>query len=260
MAEVAITRDIHYVQDKEQFIDVYQPDGCGRNGRACPVAMWVHGSGWRHGNTSNEKSSEMQTLWAKQGIVMVGVNYRLSPRVKHPAHVEDVAAAIAWVHANIGKFGGDATNVSLLGHSAGAHLVALVATNPRFLMRYGLIPHDALANVFPIDTASFNLSSSSRFIKKLVDSAFGDDPATLADASPIKQVRRDGRYPAFIIAVTKIRSNAVATSQELASRLRESGTPVSVIIKDYPGARQLQAHGMIAKELANPESEMTQTL
>jgi arylformamidase len=257
-ADVKMTRDIHYGADELQTIDVYQPDSC-RN-TTCPVVLWVHGGGWKRGDTGGKQSTAMQTLWAQQGIVMVGVNYRLSPDVMHPAHVQDIAAAINWTYHNINHYGGNQNRISLLGHSAGAHLVALVATNPRYLAAYQLSPQKNLANVFPIDTASFDLTDPSRFVRKLVDQAFGTDVATLNDASPIWNVHTNGTYPPFIIAATKVRSDAVATSQVLQSKLRAAGDSAELMIIDYPRAHQLKAHGLIAKDLANLDCAMTKTL
>ena len=257
-ADVTITRDIHYGPDNLQTVDVYQPNSC-RN-RACPVTMWVHGGGWKRGDTGGEKSTEMQTTWAEQGVVMIGVNYRLSPQYQHPVHAQDVAAAVNWVKKNISQYGGNPNKVSLLGHSAGAHLVALVGTNPRFLAAYGLSPGKDLANVFPIDTASFDLTNPSRFVSKLVNNAFGTDTAVLQDASPIWNVAPGGSYPPFFIAAAKVRDDAVFTSEILQKKLRAASSPAELMIMDYPGVGQLKAHGVIAKDLANLNSTMTQAL
>ena len=257
-AEVQVTRSHHYGEDERQIVDVYQPDACREH--SCPVVMWVHGGGWKHGDTSGERSTEMQTAWANNGIVMVGVNYRLSPQVQHPAHVQDVAAAINWVVRNIGQYGGDPQHISLLGHSAGAHLVALVGTNPSYLGAYKLTPAGALENVFPIDTASFDLTKPSRFVERMVKSAFGTDEQVLREASPVWNVHKGQKYPYFFIAATKVRDDAVATSQELQGKLREAGASADLLVVDYPSVGKLRAHGMIAKDLANMDADMTKRL
>lgn len=257
-AEVQITRSIHYGPNEKQIVDIYQPDQCRT--RQCPVTMWVHGGGWRYGNTSGDRSTEMQTAWANQGIVMVGVNYRLSPQYMHPAHIEDVASAISWVHDHISQYGGDPNRVSLLGHSAGAHLVALVATNPTYLAAHHLTPKGAIVNVFPIDTASFDLTNPSRVVARMIKEAFGTNEQTLREASPIWNVVRGGSYPSFIMAATRVRRDAVQTSEILQRKLRDAGVSADLIIKDYPGVGQLHAHGKIAMELVDMNSDMTQTL
>jgi arylformamidase len=256
-ADVNITRKIHYASNDFQTLDVYQPSQCFH--QSCPVVMWVHGGGWRNGDTSGNKSTEMQSIWAEQGIVMVGVNYRLSPTYKHPAHVQDVAAAIAWVRKNINNYGGDSDKISLLGHSAGAHLIALVATNPIYLELYNLSPDD-LVNVFPIDTASFDLTKTSRIVGRMVHSAFGENQAVLREASPNLNVIEGRSYPAFIIAAAKVRRDAVSSSQILQNKLKASGASADLMIVDYPGLGQLKAHGMIAKDLANIDNAITKTL
>ena len=256
-AEVNVTQSLHYGQDESQIVDIYQPDICKT--KSCPVTMWVHGGGWRHGNMQGEKATEMMAAWADQGIVVVGVNYRLSPEYKHPAHVQDVASAISWVHNNISQYGGDPARISLLGHSAGAHLVALVATNPTYLAAHNLSPRN-LANVFPIDTASFDLTHPSHFVKRMITSAFGTDEAVLKEASPIWNVHEGSSYPPFIMAATKVRTDAVETSQILQKELRASGASAELMIVDYPHAGQLKAHGLIAKDLANLDCDMTKAL
>jgi acetyl esterase/lipase len=69
------------------------------------------------------------------------ISYALSqPRkiIQHPTHVKDVVQVIKWTHANIQNFGGDPNNIFILGHSAGAHLAAIVSTNPMFLREEGM--------------------------------------------------------------------------------------------------------------------------
>lgn len=248
---------IHYGSDALQVVDVYQPDVC--RSRACPVTLWVHGGGWRNGDMTGRAGSNLQTFWAEQGIVVVGVNYRLSPQVTHPAHVQDVAAAISWVHRNVAQYGGDPGRISLLGHSAGAHLVALVATNPTYLAAHSLTPGKALANVFPIDTASFDLTNPSRFVERLVKTAFGTDERVLREASPNWNVHAGGSYPRFIIAAAEARNDAVATSKVLQNKLRQAGVSAELLVMDY-GKGQMKSHGAIAKDLTNLDSQMTKRL
>lgn len=257
-ADVAVTHNIHYGQNAAQVVDVYRPDAC--RDTLCPVVLWVHGGGWKHGNMQRGPATKMMTTWAEQGIVMVGVNYRLSPAFKHPAHVEDVASAISWAHDNIADYGGDAARLSLLGHSAGAHLVALVATNPRFLAAHNLTPAGAIKNVFPIDTASFDLTQPSDFVKSMVDVAFGTDEAVLHDASPVWSVTENGSYPAFIMAANKVRQDAVDTCRALKRKLVAAGGSAEFLIVDHPGLRALEAHGQIAKDLQDMNADMTKRL
>ena len=80
--------------------------------------------------------------FASAGNVTVVVNHRLSPGVMHPAHIEDIAVAVAWVKGNIARHGGDPDKLFVVGHSAGAYLAALLALDPRYLAAHGLTPQD----------------------------------------------------------------------------------------------------------------------
>lgn len=249
--------DISYGDLPEQKLDVYTAADTGDNA-ATPVVIWVHGGGWRNGDKDNLSGKRLCKSWASNGVSMVNLNYRLTPDVVHPAHVEDVAAGIAWVYENIARFGGNPKRIFLLGHSAGAHLVALVATNPKYLQAHGLVPNAILAGVMPIDTASYDLAATdTRLVRRMIHDAFGDNPETLAEASPLQQVKLNSQTsPPFLIAVTKQRKEAWDESSAFCKALPKC----KLIVMDYPELNQLQAHAEIARDLINPENSMTQQL
>lgn len=249
--------DVSYGGAPQQKLDIYSAVG-GKGGELRPVVIWVHGGGWRNGDKDNRSGTNLCKTWANTGVVMVNLNYRLTPDVVHPVHVEDVAAGIAWVQKNIASRGGDPKKIHLLGHSAGAHLVALVATNPQYLSVHGLTPRAALAGVMPIDTASYDLTSTeSPLVRRMIADAFGNDKETLASASPLLQAKshRDA-CPPFIIAVAKQRPDAVRESVALSEALPKS----QLIQMDYPRSGQLKAHGEIARDLSDPNNSMTRRL
>jgi acetyl esterase/lipase len=114
-------------------LDLYLPDRSN-----FPVALFVHGGSWSAGDKATY--AHVGTFLARHGIGAVVPNYRLSPEVRHPAHVEDVAAAFAWMWRNIPTYGGDPGRLSVFGHSAGGHLVSLLATDAGHLRPWGLAP------------------------------------------------------------------------------------------------------------------------
>ena len=248
--------NIAYGNDPKQRLSVYTAS----NSKASthPVLIWVHGGGWLIGDKRNLAHVKLCRTWSATNMVVVNLNYRLTPDVVHPAHVEDVASGIAWVHENIAKYGGDKRRVFLLGHSAGAHLVALVATNPKYLKPHGLTPRDSLAGVMPIDTASFDLNATRGLaVRKMIDAAFGDDRNTLAEASPLTQARfHQDALPPFVIAVVKQRPEALSESKALHKAIPGS----KLIVVDYPNSRQLRAHGRIAFDLLDLDNSMTRQL
>jgi acetyl esterase/lipase len=128
-------RDIAYrsganVDGYRHRLDLFVPKGK----RDFPVVVLVHGGGWVVGdNRCCGLYSSVGQFLATQGIGAVLPNYRLSPWVKHPEHVKDVARAVAWTHEHIGEYDGDPQHLFLLGHSAGGHLVSLLATDESYL-------------------------------------------------------------------------------------------------------------------------------
>jgi arylformamidase len=249
--------EISYGKAEQQKLDVYSAIGSPQ-GKACPVVVWVHGGGWRLGDKDNRSGINLCKSWANAGIVMVNLNYRLTPDVMHPAHVQDVAAGIAWVQKNIAKHGGDPEKIYLLGHSAGAHLVALVATNPEYLKAHRLVPKTTLAGVMSIDTASYDLASTRTLaVRKMIRDAFGDVQDTLTSASPIQQAKANSdTCPPFILAVVKQRPEAWRESIAFKDALLKS----KLIVMSYPESGQLKAHAKIALDLLDTNNEMTRQL
>src|SRR5262245_17493473 len=124
--------DIRYAPGgaDRHLLDVFQPEGASK----APVLVVVHGGFWMIGdkNFFGLYRRFGQNL-ARQGLVTVMVNYRLSPWVKHPEHAKDAAKAFSWVRQNIDKYGGDPERLVLCGHSAGGHISGLPAADPSFL-------------------------------------------------------------------------------------------------------------------------------
>ena len=130
-ADVATRLDVAYGEHDDQRLDVYALNDAKR----APVMVYVHGGGWRRGDKS--AVGRKAQFFTGLGWVLVSTNYRLLPEGKHPTNVQDVAQALAWVHDHVAEHGGDPERIFLMGHSAGAHLAALVATDERHLKAAG---------------------------------------------------------------------------------------------------------------------------
>ena len=240
-AETIIKHEnISYVansDDKKHRLDIYTPVGDSVNR---PVHIFVHGGAWTIGNKSVVKEREAKS-YTDNGVIMVSINYRLSPKHKHPAHVQDVAAAVKWVRDNIGQYGGDANNIVLSGHSAGAHLVALVGTNPKYLAKHGLTLNSFQA-IIPVDTASFDLSVPSKHskIEKMRQKAFGTEFETIIEASPLSQVHRTRTTSPFHVFVTDKREDAVKTSRMLVNKMQRYENPAELHIIEGLSHRQMK--------------------
>lgn len=188
-------------------LDVHPAPGACR-GAPGPVVVWVHGGGWVAGDKAALGSK--LSLFHELGAAVVSVDHRLSPRplrsandgntALHPDHADDVAAAVGWVADHARSFGADPDTIVLVGHSAGAHLVSLVGTDPRYLRDAG-VRTGAVRCVVALDTEGYDLvekvarGGSSAV---LVRNAFGDDPQVWRDASPITHAG-DGAPVRFLV-------------------------------------------------------------
>jgi dienelactone hydrolase len=112
--------DIYYPADKKDYTTV----------------VWFHGGGITSGN------KHIPEKLKKQGIAVVTVNYRLSPKAKCPAYIEDAAAAVAWTFKNIQKFGGNPDKIVVSGHSAGGYLASMIGLDKKWLAKYDINAND----------------------------------------------------------------------------------------------------------------------
>ena len=113
--------------DDRDMLDIYMPSGV----TDAPVVVFFHGGALRAGDKSD--GQHLAKRLVPLGIGVVAANYRLTPAVAHPAHIQDAATATAWVLDNIADYGGDPDNVYVAGHSAGAYLAALLVLDPSHL-------------------------------------------------------------------------------------------------------------------------------
>lgn len=175
-------------------LDLHAPaDACD-----APVVVWVHGGGYHHGDKANGMRDKV-ALFNRQGWILVSVNYRLTrvgdPSSAHyPDHYEDVAAALGWVEDNIADYGGDAGRVALLGHSAGADIVANVAAEPTYLADQGASA-DLIGCLAPLDTAGFDKPRASAVEGRQWLDALGNNPDYLTDTSATLLLRSGEAAP-----------------------------------------------------------------
>lgn len=120
---VAPLRDQTYGSDPRHRLDVFSPAPPGSGLVSRPVLVFVHGGGFVGGDKTRPSAFYYDNIgqWAaRSGLVGVNITYRLAPQHPFPAVVEDIAAALAWVRANITAHGGDPARIVLMGQSAGA--------------------------------------------------------------------------------------------------------------------------------------------
>lgn len=186
-AETDSRRSVTYLPAHSLALDVHPPQGA--SGPA-PVVVFFYGGRWQDG--TREEYAFVGEHLARAGVLAIVPDYRLYPQVRFPAFVEDAAAAVAWARQHAAEFGGDPQRIFLAGHSAGAHMVALLGTDPRYLAPHGLQPRDlrgVIGIAGPYDFLPLTADD-------LID-MFSSDPALQAQSQPVNFV--DGDEPPFLL-------------------------------------------------------------
>jgi acetyl esterase/lipase len=130
-SSVRLSADIAYGDLPGQRLDVYAlPELKHR-----PVVLFWYGGGWTCGQ--KEEYRFIGTALAERGYVAVVPDYRKYPEVQFPAFVQDGASAVVWARRHAGAWGGDPSQIVVMGHSVGAHLGAMLAYEPRYLRAAG---------------------------------------------------------------------------------------------------------------------------
>jgi len=231
-------------------LDVYAP----ATGQNHPVIVMVHGGGWQRGDKANTNiAANKFRYFTRAGYVFVSINYRLSPAVKHPAHVQDVAKALAWTAKNISRYGGDPQHIYLMGHSAGAHLAALVATDQRYLQAVGE-NLGLLKGIILLDGAGYDIPKLMREHNQpdIYVQAFGYDERVWRDASPVTHIASGKSIPPFLIFYTP-RTRSQMLTESLRKSLMSAGIPVQTKITN-------KSHAQINREVGQLEDGVTQSI
>ncbi len=230
-ASAKVVRDVIYDPDSgkdpgDVRADVYIPEGA----KDAPVIIMVHGGAWTYGNKQNALGLYQASFFNEQGFVFIAINYRLAPSHPFPAPIEDTAAAIAYFHEHAEEFGGDPDKIFLLGHSAGAHTIAMVAIDPDYLDAEGLTV-DVIKGVAALDSAAYNLAYTGRKgkIPNFYKPAFGEDPETWAEASPTLHVDVETPVPPFLLLYVD-RAVSPTRAKELAETLNGAGHEARAVL------------------------------
>jgi len=177
-------------------VDIYAPyvtkaRGLFKAGRKVPVLLYVHGGGWIKG--SREKVYNLPAFANNRNWMLVAIEYRPVPRTNIDGQVNDVVRSINWVRKNIKRFGGDPKKIVIMGHSAGAHLVSMVAVKKLGGPLRGVIANDVQA----YDMVAYGGMRGS--LPRVYKAAFGSNPANWIKWSPITYVKHSKGYPPFLI-------------------------------------------------------------
>ena len=220
-----------------------------------PLVVFVHGGGWQRGSKDNATGRWKPAHYPGEGYMFASIDYRLVPEATVEQQAQDVAAAVKALIERAGSLGIDRHRIVLMGHSAGAQLVALVGTDERYLKSAGLSFAD-LAGVIPIDGAAYDVPAQMRdgpqIMQQTYGQAFGNDPARQRSLSPTLQASAPNA-PRFLLLHVQ-RPDGVRQAQALAAALKAGGTAVQ--IASFPG-EGLMGHMEINRRLGDPDYAAT---
>ena len=241
---------LSYGTDKLQQIEYWS--GAARN---APLVVFVHGGGWKRGDMTMMDGSAKLTDWQGKGYAVASLDYRLVPQATVEQQAADVSSAVAYLRSHAATFGFDPSRIVLIGHSAGAHLVALVGTDPSYFRAAGLKLSD-VKGIVPLDGAAYDvprqLVIGAPLMHKTYVQAFGSNPARQKKLSPTFNAAAPNALRFLILHVQ--RPDGVAQSKELAAALKKAGTPVE--IQGFPGTG-LKGHAEINRQLGEPDYPAT---
>ena len=191
-----------------------------------PIVVFLHGGSWRDGDREGYRFVGQRL--AQAGALVLVPDYRKAPEHAFPDFMYDTARAVAWAKANAERLGGDPNRIFLMGHSAGAHIVALLATDPRYLASVGLTPRDVAGVVALAGPYDFlPLTDPDLF------EVFGDEkqwplsqPVNFADGDEPPFLLLHGRTDRIVWAIN---------SERLKARLDAAGSPARYVPIDGTG-------------------------
>jgi acetyl esterase/lipase len=239
VADIAYTEragcDVH-----QTSLDIYLPTA----GRNLPVLIYVHGGGWSGGDHGSVGAKA--AYFTARGFIFVSVNYRLAPAVRPAEQAADVAEAVAWIKENIATYSGNSARLFLLGHSAGAHLSALIATDETYLRGVGL-GLAAIRGVILLDSAAYDVEQLMRSPEGQTETfrpIFGTDPAAWRPVSPRAHVAPGKGIPPHLILLATAQGQRRPAAEGLAAALRGAG-----VYAQLADATAFSDHGSINEKL-----------
>ncbi len=236
---IRLSRDVTYGGHHRQAFDVYARAGL----KKAPAIVMVHGGAWRGGDkrASGVLGAKL-AHWTGLGYVFISVNTRLVPVADPIEQARDVARAVATAQRNAALWGADPERFVLMGHSAGAHLVALILAMPGEAHRLGM---GEVRGAVLLDASALDVPTlMRRRHPPLYDRAFGDDPAFWLNASPMHHLNAP-TVPLLLVCARTRPAAPCDEAEALAARVRALGSAATV----HPEAR---GHVQINTELGRP--------
>ncbi|MBX2971131.1 MAG: alpha/beta hydrolase [Cyclobacteriaceae bacterium] len=224
-------------------LDVYMP----KKGSKSPVIIWVHGGLWAFGDKSDVGIKP--TLFTEKGYIFISINHRLSPDIKHPGHMQDVAHALVWVYNNIVHYSGDPEKIFLMGYASGAQMSVMITVNQKYLDEAkGSL--DMIKGVISIDGLGFDVAKivpdNNNKVKDWCLDTFGLTEREWQEASPVTHIKPGIKVPPIFLAYSGVQTPTESDALNLARKFKDSG--VSIQVKSYAKKNSLSIHREFGKE------------
>ena len=231
---IRVVRDIPYagaLAEPGRTLDLFLAEQEPGDRQPRPVVLFVHGGAWRKGDKS--MVGDKPAAFVGQGYAFASANYRLADTVSPREQAQDVAEAVRWLHEHGGEHGCDPNRIFLMGHSAGAHLVALVSTDETLLKGCDL-DLTAVAGTILLDGAGYDVPRQLEIarlpaMREMYVRVFGADAAAQRRASPIEHVAAGKSIPPFLLFHVARRADSREQAEALAAKLRDAGAPAEVV-------------------------------
>jgi acetyl esterase/lipase len=220
-----VIKDLAYGPAARERMDVYLPQRANN----APIIFMVHGGAWKTGDKAAQQVvANKIARWVSKGFIFVSANYPLLPEAKPLQQAEEVAKALAATQAKASSWGGSPSHVIVMGHSAGAHLVALLAASPSLAAAQGVKPW---LGTVALDSAALDVETimQARHMR-FYDQAFGSDPAYWQQTSP-NYVLATGAAPILAVCSTR-REVACEQAQAFATHGAALSVSISVLKQD----------------------------
>lgn len=213
---IKITRSIAYAGHSRHTLDVCRP----ADAVAAPVIVFFYGGGWRSGHKGLYRY--VARALARRGYVAVVPDYRIYPEVCYPEFIEDGALAVRWVKDNVSRFGGDPEKIFLKGHSAGAHIAAMLAIDSRWLQKVDLAPGRDIAGLIGLSGPYDYMPLRNDVLEVIFGGADRPETQPIFHVSP-------GAPPALLMTGSNDRLVEPGNATRLAARLRAAGNAATVL-------------------------------
>lgn len=209
------------ISDPHRQLDVYTNTRYSKR----TLVVWIHGGMWQGGDKS--AVDRKPGAFVRAGYVFASINYRLVPDVSVFEQATDVATAVGWLRAHASDYGADEDSIVIIGHSAGAHLAALVCTDLSYLTAAN-VPTGCIKACIASDGSAYDLVNTwpSGSLSNSYEEVFTTDSQVHSALSPTTHVSQSTDLPPFLLLYVDGRESSTNAAKALATALRNANQTV----------------------------------